>query len=99
MAVSPDLAVVTPAESVIDSDRGRNVLAGLFTVWLQADAHTLLARRNPSDHRRNMTTEELRSRAESRATHLSACSRLTIRTDQTSETQAASRIVNAYRSR
>lgn len=98
MAASPDPSVIAPAESVVDTETGRGALADLFTVWLSADPRTLLARREHSDHRRRMSPEELELRSESRADHLSACSRLVIRTDRTSKAQAADDIVEAFNS-
>lgn len=100
MADTPDPAVIAPAESVVDVEDGRVALATLFTVWLTADAKTLLGRRDPSDHRRRMSPEELQSRTESRAAHLTACSQIVARTDRSSEaSQVAADIVHAFASR
>ncbi|MGI9528671.1 MAG: shikimate kinase [Acidimicrobiia bacterium] len=98
MAASPEPSVIAPAESVVDTEDGRGTLLDLFTVSLTADPKTLLARRNPDDHRRRMSPEELQLRSASRATHLSACSEMVVRTDRTSETQAANDIVEAFNS-
>ena len=96
MAASPDPSVIAPAESVVDTEVGRSTLMDLFTVWLSADPATLLARRDPNDHRRRMSPRELELRSESRAAHLSACSQLVVRTDRRSEAQAADDIIEAF---
>ena len=84
MVLRPERAVVAAAESVVDTDTGRDLLVENMTIWVDATPDTLLERRKESDHRREMPRAELMARRTSRADALRHCS--TIRIDTTTDT-------------
>lgn len=63
--------VLAPAESVVDREAGRAILAAHHTVWLRADEEILIARRaRGGQHRRPMSDGESLRRRRTREAHL-----------------------------
>lgn len=60
-------AVIAPAASVVDSEVGREILAGTMLIWLVASDEVLAERQARGDHRRRVDASErlaLRQRRE-----------------------------------
>jgi shikimate kinase len=58
MIESPDPAVIAPASSVVDTDRGRELLGHATNVWLTASNDVVAERQEHGSHRRAVTAEE-----------------------------------------
>jgi len=80
MASMSARAVIAPAESVVDTVVGRDLLSSQVTIWVDATPDALMERRMATDHRRAMSDAELIERREARADALRHCSSIRIDT-------------------
>ena len=92
MARTGEGAVITVAESVVDSPVGRSLLDTHTTVWLTADADTLRRRRSEQDHRRPMSDTEMEERIAGRGPQLAAIARHSEETSDRTPTEIAASI-------
>lgn len=59
MVESETTSVLSPAASVVDSERGRELLNHNLTIWLDAAEDVLAERRSTDDHRRSIDEDEV----------------------------------------
>ena len=80
MTTEDERSVIAPAASVVDSERGRSVIAEHFAVWLDAADDILLERQKRGSHRRLVHSVELERLRERRSRHYAALSEVRVDT-------------------
>ena len=93
MADRDEEAVIAPAASVVDDERGRDRLAEQFTVWLIADPAVTAERSRRQGHRRPYDTGERHRLWEGRSSHLERIAAMVVDTGQSSPEAAVDEIV------
>lgn len=88
-------AVLAPAASVVDSERGRDLLRLCTTVWLVAPDAVLEKRQSRDDHRRSVGDEERAELRDRRDPYLEEIADMTIDTGTAGPEEVLQQVMSA----
>lgn len=95
MAAEELRSVIAPAASVIDSERGREVIGHHFAVWLDADDDILVERQRRGSHRRLVHAVERGRLRERRGRHYARLSEVRVDTGGQAIEDSVAQILDA----
>lgn len=87
-------SVFAPASSVVDHERGREILENNLTVWLTAPDDVIAERQASGGHRRSMDAKERAALSERRSPHLEALSSIRVDTGSATPEEVVDQIID-----